>query len=387
MISATTLSAKATHLHLMCKGCRHVRTMPINAGFSGVQLPRICGRQQDETAGEKECPLDPYMIVHEKSKFVDQQVLKLQEAPDAVPVGELPRQIQLVVDRYLCARVTAGSRISLVGSYSIYQQKAKNADTAIAVRRAYVRVLGIELDVTAQAGRASASTSTVFTPEEEIQFIEMSRRPDIYRTFCESIAPSIYGNEDMKRAVACLLVGGTRKRLPDGVRLRGDINVLLLGDPGTAKSQLLKFAQQVAPISVYTSGKGSSAAGLTASIIRDPASRDFILEGGAMVLADGGIVCIDEFDKMRDEDRVAIHEAMEQQTISIAKAGITTILNSRTSVLAAANPIFGRYDDTKSAGENIDFQSTILSRFDLIFIVRDEHNEAKDMVFHFALPF
>lgn len=155
----------------------------------------------------------------------------------------------------------------------------------------------------------------------------------------------------MKKAVACLLMGGSRKLLPDGVRLRGDINVLLLGDPGTAKSQLLKFAQQVSPIAVYTSGKGSSAAGLTASIIRDPSSRDFILEGGAMVLADGGIVCIDEFDKMRDEDRVAIHEAMEQQTISIAKAGITTILNSRTSVLAAANPIFGRYDDTKTAGE------------------------------------
>ncbi|KAG1442208.1 hypothetical protein G6F56_011162 [Rhizopus delemar] len=163
------------------------------------------------------------------------------------------------------------------------------------------------------------------------------------------------------------------------MRLRGDISVLLLGDPGTAKSQLLKFTEKVAPIAVYTSGKGSSAAGLTASVIRDPSTREFYLEGGAMVLADGGVVCIDEFDKMRDEDRVAIHEAMEQQTISIAKAGITTILNSRTSVLAAANPVFGRYDDMKSAGENIDFQTTILSRFDMIFIVKDEHNESRDM--------
>lgn len=168
--------------------------------------------------------------------------------------------------------------------------------------------------------------------------------------------------------------------LPDGMRLRGDINVLLLGDPGTAKSQLLKFVEKVAPIAVYTSGKGSSAAGLTAVVQRDPVSREFYLEGGAMVIADGGVVCIDEFDKMRDEDRVAIHEAMEQQTISIAKAGITTVLNSRTSVLAAANPVWGRYNDEKSPGENIDFQTTILSRFDMIFIVRDEHDEARDRV-------
>jgi len=177
--------------------------------------------------------------------------------------------------------------------------------------------------------------------------------------------------------VACLLFGGSRKILPDGLTRRGDINVLLLGDPGTAKSQILKFTERVAPISVYTSGKGSSAAGLTASILRDPVSRNFVVEGGAMVLADGGVVCIDEFDKMREEDRVAIHEAMEQQTISIAKAGITTTLNSRCSVLAAANSIFGRWDETK-AEENIDFMPTILSRFDTIFIVKDEHNPERD---------
>jgi DNA replication licensing factor MCM5 len=175
-----------------------------------------------------------------------------------------------------------------------------------------------------------------------------------------------------------MLFGGSAKLLPDKSRLRGDINILLLGDPSTAKSQFLKFIQRVAPISVYTSGKGSSAAGLTAAIIKDPNSGEFQLEGGALVLADGGVVCIDEFDKMRPQDRVAIHEAMEQQTISVAKAGITTILNSRTSVLAAANPVFGRYDDLKKVSDQIDLQTTILSRFDCIFIVRDERNEEAD---------
>ena len=175
--------------------------------------------------------------------------------------------------------------------------------------------------------------------------------------------------------MACLLFGGSRKRLPDGNR-RGDINVLLLGDPGTAKSQLLKFAERCAPVGVYTSGKGSSAAGLTAAVVRDH-HRGFALEAGAMVLADGGLVCIDEFDKMRPEDRVAIHEAMEQQTISIAKAGLTTTLNSRCSVLAAANSVYGRWDDTKGE-ENIDFLPTILSRFDMIYVVKDVHDATRD---------
>jgi DNA replication licensing factor MCM5 len=218
-----------------------------------------------------------------------------------------------------------------------------------------------------------------FTPEDQEEINRIQRLPQLYEKISSSIAPALFGHNDIKKAIALQLFGGTRKHLPDGMRLRGDINVLLLGDPSCGKSQFLKFAVQAAPIGVYTSGKGSSAAGLTASVLRDPASGQFHLEGGALVLADGGMVCIDEFDKMREQDRVAIHEAMEQQTISIAKAGITTILNSRTSVLAAANPIFGRYDDMKTATENIDFQTTILSRFDLIFIVRDTQDNRKDI--------
>jgi DNA replication licensing factor MCM5 len=373
IISASVLSSRPTLVSVICRNCKHTMRISVTSGFGQVTLPKQCQGEKHDSSMEK-CPPDPYVIVHDKSTFVDQQVLKLQESPDMVPVGEMPRHILVQADRYMTNQVVPGQRVTLVGIYSIYQAKQKSpsgSQAAVAIRNPYVKVLGIQSDIDSQGG-------VTFTEEEEEEFLRLSRLPNLYEVFSKSIAPSIYGNDDIKKAITCLLIGGSKKILPDGMRLRGDINVLLLGDPGTAKSQLLKFVEKISPISVYTSGKGSSAAGLTASVQRDPQTRDFYLEGGAMVLADGGVVCIDEFDKMRDEDRVAIHEAMEQQTISIAKAGITTILNSRTSVLAAANPVFGRYDDLKSPGENIDFQSTILSRFDMIFIVKDEHNEQRD---------
>ncbi|KAK0626621.1 MCM2/3/5 family-domain-containing protein [Immersiella caudata] len=375
VIGASVMSSKATELHIQCRNCGHSQDVHISGGFSGVTLPRQCGRRRAPEDPTERCPMDPYFVMHEKSKFVDQQIIKLQEAPDQVPVGELPRHVLISADRYLTNRVVPGSRCTVMGIFSIYQSKGSKNSTsgAVAIRTPYLRATGIQTDLD-----ATAKGQAVFSEEEEQEFLELSRRPDLYNVMADCIAPSIYGNRDIKKAIMCLLLGGSKKILPDGMKLRGDINVLLLGDPGTAKSQLLKFVEKVAPIAIYTSGKGSSAAGLTASVQRDQSTREFYLEGGAMVLADGGVVCIDEFDKMRDEDRVAIHEAMEQQTISIAKAGITTILNARTSVLAAANPIFGRYDELKSPGENIDFQTTILSRFDMIFIVRDDHDRGKD---------
>ena len=374
VIGASTLSSKATLLNIQCRNCAHTEHLVVEGGFAGISLPRTCSRPkvQGQEAGDP-CPLDPYFVVHEKCQFIDQQIIKLQEAPDQVPVGELPRHILISADRYLTNRVVPGSRCTVMGVFSIYQAQKAKKDSAVAIRNPYLRAVGIQTDID-----HTAKGTSMFTEEEQQEFEELSRDPKLYEKFANCIAPSIYGNLDIKKAIACLLMGGSKKILPDGMKLRGDINVLLLGDPGTAKSQLLKFVEKVAPIAIYTSGKGSSAAGLTASVQRDTQTREFYLEGGAMVLADGGVVCIDEFDKMRDEDRVAIHEAMEQQTISIAKAGITTILNARTSVLAAANPVFGRYDDLKSPGENIDFQTTILSRFDMIFIVRDEHDRARD---------
>ncbi|CAD1809789.1 MCM2/3/5 family protein [Candida parapsilosis] len=379
VISASVLSSRATEVQLICRQCKHTMQLKVKSGFGPIQLPKCQSPHNiDPNSTQEKCPQDSYVIDHDKSHFVDQQVLKLQECPDMVPVGEMPRHILLQSDRYLTNQVVPGTRVTVVGIYSIFQSKQRAGNSSasnVAIRNPYLKVLGIQTDI----DNGANGQGITFSEEEEEEFLKLSRMSNLYEVFANSIAPSIYGNSDIKKAITCLLMGGSKKILPDGMRLRGDINVLLLGDPGTAKSQLLKFVEKIAPISVYTSGKGSSAAGLTASVQRDPQTRDFYLEGGAMVLADGGVVCIDEFDKMRDEDRVAIHEAMEQQTISIAKAGITTILNSRTSVLAAANPVFGRYDEFKSPGENIDFQTTILSRFDMIFIVKDDHNESRDL--------
>lgn len=374
VISASIPASRVTKLQLMCRDCHAVRSQEVTSGFGGFALPRQCDAPKVDSSIK--CSLDPYVILHERCEFVDAQTLKLQEAPDMVPVGELPRHMLLSADRALVGRVVPGANVIATGVFSTYtMQRSSTQPNAVALRTPYLRLLSLEVDSGSAGGRGGAR---LFTAEEEDEFGRMAKMPDLYSRFAASIAPSIYGSSDIKKAITCLLFGGSKKVLPDGMRLRGDINVLLLGDPGTAKSQLLKFAEKVSPISVYTSGKGSSAAGLTASVQRDANSGEFFLEAGAMVLADGGIVCIDEFDKMRDEDRVAIHEAMEQQTISIAKAGITTVLNCRTSVLAAANPVWGRYDDMKSPGENIDFQTTILSRFDMIFIVKDDHEESRD---------
>uniref|UniRef100_A0AC35TRX7 DNA replication licensing factor MCM5 n=1 Tax=Rhabditophanes sp. KR3021 TaxID=114890 RepID=A0AC35TRX7_9BILA len=379
IVSASQVTSRAAKVILQCRTCRHTtNVMEITAGLEGFPLPKNC-MAGNMNNGSK-CPMDPYVILPDKCECIDFQTLKLQESPEDVPHGEMPRHMQIYLDRNFVDIMTPGNRVFLTGIYSIkkmfQKQDVKGTDkTMSGIRLPYLRVVGVEVQLNGP-GRAEALH---ISADDEKMLRELAAQPDIYERIVRSIAPSIYGSDDIKRAIACLLFGGSRKRLPDGIVRRGDINVLLLGDPGTAKSQLLKFVEQVAPISVYTSGKGSSAAGLTAAVIRDPQSRSFVMEGGAMVLADGGVVCIDEFDKMREDDRVAIHEAMEQQTISIAKAGITTTLNSRCSVLAAANSVFGRWDDSKG-DDNIDFMPTILSRFDMIFVIKDIHDVEKDSI-------
>ena len=363
VVSASKPSIKASTLAVQCRNCGNVKLIPVRSGFGGVTLPRICDNAKNQGPESKEkCPLDSYAPMTESSRYIDVQQLKLQESPEMIPTGEIPRSFLLFCEKYCVNKVTPGTRLAVIGVLTVDDRSSDIKSS----RLYYIKVVGFQIE-NSKSGKYTYN----FTQEDEARFMNYAKDPRIYDKVCKSIASAIFGLEDIKRAIACLLFGGCRKKVTEGVNLRGDINVLLLGDPSTAKSQLLKFVERVAPIAVYTSGKGSSAAGLTASIIRDPSSGEFQLEGGAMVLADGGVVCIDEFDKMRPQDRVAIHEAMEQQTISVAKAGITTTLNSRTSVLAAANPIYGRLDDLKSTQDQIDFQTTILSRFDTIFLVKD----------------
>lgn len=380
VISASKVRSRATTVNLRCSRCQHETTVHATSGpFGSILLPQRClaVKGQEDT----DCGPTPYAVVPDKSKFVDQQTLKLQEAPEVVPTGEMPRSVLLAVERGVVDKAPPGTRVSVMAIVSLFNAAGGGGGrSGTSVKTVYLRVLGMQRD-------SGAGELVTFTPREEEAFRLLARRADVYDILSRSIAPSISGSYtyDIKKAITCQLFSGSRKRLPDGMRLRGDINVLLLGDPSMAKSQFLKYTTRVAPVGVYTSGKGSSAAGLTASVVRDQRG-EFYLEGGAMVLADGGIVAIDEFDKMRPADRVAIHEAMEQQTISVAKAGITTVLNSRSSVLAAANPVFGRYDDMKSASENIDLMTTILSRFDLIFLVRDVRDEDLDkMICHHVM--
>jgi len=371
---------KARKVVFKCSSCENMKEVSMGAGFCSVHIPSRC---DGNARGQLEkCPPDPFVIVDDICEYADQQVLKLQELPEHVPVGEMPRSYDLCVHQYNVDRCTPGTRLTTVGIFCATEKEAgsdlaggrsKGTNT---VKYSYIQVLGLQV---AQGNLGEAALQ--ITAEEEERFEALAKDPDVRNKVFHSIAPSICAStkdvvDEVKRAIACLLFGGSRKQLPDGTRMRGDINVLLLGDPGTAKSQFLKFAEKAAPIAVYTSGKGSSAAGLTAAVVQN--NDGFVLEGGAMVLADGGIVCIDEFDKMDVKDRVAIHEAMEQQTISIAKAGITTMLNTRCSVLAAANPRFGSYDDLTSTADQMDFETTILSRFDMLFLVKDVRDADRD---------
>lgn len=385
VVSAAQVRGKATSLHLQCTGCRDtVPNIKVNRGLDGYCLPRKCPNRDGGTGTRmNKCPLDPYQMMPDSCKLIDFQILKLQELPENIPQGGMPKHLKLYCDRYLCDKFVPGNRVTLFGTFAIIKigrsstanTKGAEANVKVGLRSSYLQVIGYKIETT-----GPGHTSTIpYTPEEEEEFRILASSKDCYKKIYTSIAPSIFGFDDVKKAIAALLFSGSVKNLPDGTRRRGDLNILLLGDPGTAKSQVLKFAERVAPIGVYTSGKGSSAAGLTASVVRDASSRSFSIEGGAMVLADGGVVCIDEFDKMREDDRVAIHEAMEQQTISIAKAGITVTLNSRCSVLAAANSVHGRWDDYRSDDENIEFMPTILSRFDMIFVIKDKHDRDMDM--------
>lgn len=313
---------------------------------------------------------NPVDIEYGKCLYKDHQTLTLQEMPESSPPGQLPRCTDVIVEHDLVDKCKPGDRVQIVGTYRCMPFKQMGFSTTIF--RTVVIANHVEL--------MSKEVSVLLTDEDvrSCKKLSRTRKFNIFERLAYSLAPTIYGHENVKKAILAQLLGGVEKILPNGSRLRGDINLLLVGDPSVAKSQLLRFVLSCAPRAVATTGRGSSGVGLTAAITTDPETGDRQIEAGAMVLADRGIVCVDEFDKMSDIDRTAIHEVMEQGKVSICKAGIQARLNARCSVLAAANPIFGNYDPYKKPMENIGMQDSLLSRFDLLFILLDELDREKD---------
>ncbi|KAJ1622152.1 mini-chromosome maintenance [Pavlovales sp. CCMP2436] len=305
------------------------------------------------------------------SKFVPFQELRLQEEADQVPGGHIPRAITVHAYGEVSRACSAGDIVTVTGIFLPTPYEGRNQQRAGLLADTYLEAVAIDKTL-----KGNADAEIDHSLQEKVA--ELNAEADVYERLSQSIAPEIFAHEDVKKALLLLLVGGVTNVMEDGMRIRGDINICLMGDPGVAKSQLLKHVKQIAPRCVYTTGKGSSGVGLTAAVTRDQTTGEFVLEGGALVLADMGICCIDEFDKMEDSDRTAIHEVMEQQTVSIAKAGITTTLNARTSVLAAANHAYSRYNPSKSVAENINMPAALLSRFDLMWLIRDKPDLARD---------
>jgi len=324
------------------------------------------------------CKHTSLAIIPEASRFIDFQILRLQELPEDLPPGQLPHYVNVSIKQDLVDYARPGDRIVLTGIVRIEQERISGVSKSeSALYR--LRMDGNNVEFIGGKGIKSSRRTEreEISPDEEKIIKSLAKNPDIYDRLIASFAPHIRGHALFKEAILLLIVGSTQRVLTDGTKIRGDINVFLVGDPGTAKSEMLKFCARIAPRGLYTSGRGSTAAGLTAAVVRD-ASGIFMLEAGAVVLGDQGLVCIDEFDKMRPEDRSALHEVMEQQSASIAKGGIVATLNARTSILAAANPMFGKYDIFKNIYENVNLPIPLLTRFDLVFIVRDIPSQEKD---------
>ncbi len=360
VVRATPVRPMVQIAAFKCKRCGTMNQVEQTGQF--LKAPAVCIAP--------DCGRDgPFEFSQEDSTFIDSQDLRLQEKPEDLPPGQLPRTlaVKLVGDEIVDV-ARPGDHVSIVGIVRAF------APSLMGMGK--LRTFILQLDANSIEVLGKEPETSPPTPEEEAKILELSRDPWVHKKIMSSIAPSIFGYEHIKEAIMYLLFGGVSKSLPD-VNVRGEMNALLIGDPGTAKSQMLQYVARIAPRGLYTSGRGTTAAGLTAAVVREKGGS-MSLEAGALVLADKGIACIDEMDKMRPEDRVAIHEAMEQHTVSVAKGGIVATLNARTAVLAAANPSLGRYEPNRTVAENVPLPVTILSRFDLIFVLRDVPNKESD---------
>ena len=357
---ATDVRPKVTEAAFECQRCGTMTYIPQSDG--GFQEPHEC--QGCERQG-------PFRVNFDQSEFVDSQKLRIQESPEGLRGGETPQNIDVDIVDDITGKVSPGDHVTCVGVLHIEQVEQGNEKSAI---------FDLYMDGVSIAIEDEEFEDMDITEADKREIIELSNREDIYDAMVESIAPAIYGYEEEKLAMILQLFSGVTKHLPDGSRIRGDLHMLLIGDPGTGKSQMISYVENIAPRSVYTSGKGSSAAGLTAAAVRDDFGdgQQWSLEAGALVLADKGIAAVDELDKMDSSDRSAMHEGLEQQKISVSKAGINATLKARCSLLGAANPKYGRFDQYEPIGEQIDLEPALISRFDLIFTVTDSPDPDHD---------